>query len=77
METENAISWNNVYDSWKEYFYQLNNEEAKSAFNGFFDVQRFFSSKSPTFGMPLALGKYLYTLYNKSRFFSCLNSVFH
>lgn len=57
METERGVSWSQVYDTWRNHFYSLNDDKAKSAFNTFFDLQDFFSEKSPTLGMPLTLGR--------------------
>lgn len=59
MTIELAVSWNEVYDSWKHHFYTLNDEETKSGFNTFFEPQNFFAPHSPTVGMPLAFGIYL------------------
>ncbi|KAG2237775.1 hypothetical protein BDF21DRAFT_438033 [Thamnidium elegans] len=56
METERGVSWSQVYETWRNHFYSLNDDKAKSAFNTFFDLQDFFSEKAPTLGMPLTLG---------------------
>lgn len=53
---ERAVSWNHVYETWRNYFYKLGDEEAKNGFNSFFEPQNFFALDSPTIGMPLALG---------------------
>ncbi|KAI7895872.1 uncharacterized protein EV154DRAFT_558931 [Mucor mucedo] len=56
MTIEKAVSWNNVYETWRHHFYNLGDEEAKNGFNAFFDPKNFFAPHSPTIGMPLALG---------------------
>lgn len=57
MTVQISLSWNEVYETWKSYYYSKNDDQIRAAFNLFYDHKRFFAKDSPTSNIPLSLGK--------------------
>lgn len=53
-----SLTWENVYKTWRLYYYSNDVDGAKNAFNDFFDHKRFFALNSETTNIPLSLGRY-------------------
>lgn len=57
MVLQLSLSWNEVYETWRAYYYSKKVPGVNDAFNNFFSHEHFFAPESETTNIPLSLGK--------------------